>query len=209
ERTRRALRAASLGLPRGLDTGIDLYVTQDHPVTTKEEVSSSSKVDNEGVKLYKRAVEVALDAYKERCSKITDGTGAANVVEWGPLVGDKDPIEDIDRHQTLIESLRGSLRRVAKEIVDASAGDDIRKWINLSRDDQGDHQEIWDSVLPLLRSRAADLRSEFYRLLDVDSETDKGPQKLRASLLRGLLLATGSQADPDDVEILDEILRGG
>ncbi|KAF4742335.1 hypothetical protein FOZ63_030118 [Perkinsus olseni] len=208
ERTRRALRRPhSNSSPL---TANDLgSACGEKAVRLTHKDLPSSNIDEEGLKLYKRAMGVAAEEYNRRREKLTDGTGASHAVEWGPLSGDPDPLEDLDRDQATILALQEALNAAVGDILGSNVRPDIDKWLNLTRDQQGEHQEIWDGVRTAVTERAKTLREECYELTGVDERLEKGPQKLRAALLKGLLVSTGSLADPDDVELLDEILEKG
>lgn len=88
-------------------------------------------------------------------------------------------------------------------------GVELERWLDSSREQQGADQGIWDVLSPRLRDRGTKLRNDLFQKLHIDKNTENGPQTLRVALLKGLLVATGSQADDDDVEILDETLVDG
>mmetsp|Transcript_11603 Transcript_11603/g.12615 ORF Transcript_11603/g.12615 Transcript_11603/m.12615 type:complete len:157 (+) Transcript_11603:151-621(+) len=130
ERTRRVLKLANTSnkqdpVPRG-----EIGSSQPHGLV----ITNDSNVDREAVNLYKKAYESALEKYKILCAKITDGTAAAHMVEWGPINGERDIIQELDRDTELILELRDLLQATVDEVLRDPASEELRVWLNLAAD---------------------------------------------------------------------------
>ncbi|KAF4649830.1 hypothetical protein FOL47_001703, partial [Perkinsus chesapeaki] len=167
-------------------------------------------LDQRSIDLYKWALCSARGEYNSLVKKITDGTAKASAVEWGPVCGQCDVVSDADRDGDSIQKLREVLKTAAISLGRESIIDPLRKWIRLSRDEQGAKSNIWEPLQATIRAHAIKLRAKFRDVIGSNhADPPESTTPIRVGLLRDLSSSTEALSDPDDVELLDQIIDHG
>ncbi|KAF4699995.1 hypothetical protein FOZ63_008620, partial [Perkinsus olseni] len=196
ERTRRAILRARTTHQRGApsfhakhDIGLD---TADPTliVDTGTGQGREHPADRRAIDLYKLAFQLAEAESTKTLGEITDGTARASACNWVNLKESKSSHALGSRPE--LTRIRKLFDEATDKFFELDLSEELSRWVGLSRDEQGQSQEMWKKVAPWINNEAASLRTDLCDLLGVETPS-----------------VDGCDMQEEDVALLDEILQHG
>ncbi|KAF4747844.1 hypothetical protein FOZ62_013067, partial [Perkinsus olseni] len=115
-------------------------------VDTRTAQDCEHPADRRAIDLYKLAFQLAEAESTKTLGEITDGTAKASACNWANLEKSNSPCGLGSRPE--LTHIRKLFDEATDKLFELELSTELSHWVGLSREEQGQSQEIWKRVGP-------------------------------------------------------------